>query len=122
MTNPFVLPAVVSTVRSEQSMHYSAQCVFSHFDNQVDVIGHQAVSVEEEGQPGLLPDEQEEYPVVVVVGTEGKLSIVAACEDVVEAAFDFNPQFSSHVWISFSDSTMVPGLRFAILPSFLVLQ
>jgi hypothetical protein len=70
-------------------MHYSSDCGFPTFDQKVDVIGHQTVSVKEERQFALLDCQESEQLLIVVVIVENALSIVAARHDVVQSAFHF---------------------------------
>jgi hypothetical protein len=64
-------------------------------DQQVHVIGHQAVSVEQERQPALLDFEQREKPLVVVIVLEDLLTIVATRNYVIET-LDFNAWLAGH--------------------------
>jgi len=64
-------------------MHHSAYCGLPTFHQQVDVIGHQTISVKKERQFDLLDLQEPEHLLIVVVVAENALSIVAAREDVV---------------------------------------
>ena len=54
------------------------------------MIGHEAVSVNEEWQSSLLDFEQREKLLVVIVTVKDLLSVIAARDYVIEAALDFN--------------------------------
>src|SRR4030095_5691863 len=77
-------------------MHHPADCGFSPFHQQMGVIWHQTVRIEEERQLSLLYCKEAEHPLIIIVIAENELSIVASRDDVVKRTFYFEPGFSSH--------------------------
>jgi len=90
VTHLSVFPIVVLAVAGQHAMHHSADWIFAAFDQQVNVVGHQAVGVEVEGQLRLLLGKQGKQLEIVILRAEDELSIVAARNDVVEAALEFD--------------------------------
>ena len=61
-----------------------AQGHLAGFDDQVDVVGHQAVGVELKAANGLiLPKDRQEFPVIVGIG-ENLLLVDAAVDHVID--------------------------------------
>ena len=89
MANFSVLAVMVLAVGRKQTLHDPADWIVSPFDQQVNVVGHQAVSVEVKRQPVFLAGEQREKLTVVFVQPEDRPTIVTASADVVEPAFNF---------------------------------
>src|SRR5262245_44763604 len=60
MAHSSIASIIVVTVTSQQPMHDLADVVFLSFDQEVKVVGHQAVGIKEEWEPSLLPCQQRE--------------------------------------------------------------
>jgi hypothetical protein len=69
----------------------------------MNVVGHQAISVEKEGKLGLLALENTGEPKVVIMGSENLSTIIAARDDMIESAADFYPWFARHGGAEFID-------------------
>ena len=67
MPDLLVLPVMVLAVGSEHSLHNAAKGVILHFDEQVKVIGHEAICVEKEGKLRFLLSENIREPEIVIV-------------------------------------------------------
>ena len=85
-----IFPIVVLSVTRQHSLHDAANRICLTLDQQVHMIGHEAVSVNEEWQSSLLDFEQREKLLVVIVAVKDLLSVIAARDYVIEAALDFN--------------------------------
>ena len=62
----------------------------------MNVVWHQAISVEIEGKFGFLLLEQAGELEVVIVGPENLSTIIPAGDDVIEPSSDFDPWFPRH--------------------------
>jgi hypothetical protein len=62
----------------------------------MDVIRHQAVGVEIEGQFGSLLLEDAGESEVIIVRSKDLSAIIPARDDVIEATADFDPGFTRH--------------------------
>jgi hypothetical protein len=89
-----VLAIVILAIGGEEPLHHPADVVILSFDEQMNVIGHQAVGVKIEGQLGLLLGKLKEELAIVVVRAEDELTIVATGDDVIEAALDLDSRFA----------------------------
>jgi hypothetical protein len=89
-----VLAIVILAVGCQQPLHDSADGVLLSLDQQMNVIGHEAVGVEVEREPGFLMSELNEESVVIIVGTEDELAVIAASDDVIEPALDLDSRFA----------------------------
>ena len=58
------------------------------------MVGHQAIGVKVEREPGPLIGELEKEPAVIVIRFEDELAIIASGDDVVEPALDFESRLS----------------------------
>jgi hypothetical protein len=103
VTRLSVLAIVILAISGQESLHDPADGVILPLDQQMDVIGHQAVRIKVEGQPRFLVAELEEEFAVVVVRSKDELAIVASCDDVVEPSLDFESRLahrgSSLSWV-----------------------
>ena len=80
-----VVAAVVALgVGDEQALHDPADRRLAGADQQMDVVGHEAVAVELERLPLLQVGEGLEEGGVVVVVEEDRCAVVAAVDDVVD--------------------------------------
>ena len=97
MTDLLVLSIVILTVTGEQSVHHATDRTVQHFRQQVDLIGHEAVSVQVEGPLSFLALEKSEKSEIVMLGAENAPAIIAPGDDVVESASYFNSRFPCQV-------------------------
>jgi hypothetical protein len=97
-----VLAIVILAIGGQESLHDPADGVILSFDEQMNVIGHQAVGIEVEREPRFLVGELQEQLAIVVVRSEDELAIVASSDDVVEPSLDFESRLahcaSSLLW------------------------
>jgi len=63
-------------------------------DEQMNVIRHQAIGVKMERQFGLLMSELNEKLLIVVIGPEDELAVIAASDDVIEPALNFESRLA----------------------------
>lgn len=92
----FVLAIVILAVARQHSLHDSADRIVLHFDQEVHVVGLQAVGVQIERQLLFLLRDDAGEPDVIVVRTEDLSSIIAAADDVIETSADLDPWFAGH--------------------------
>jgi hypothetical protein len=64
------------------------------FDEQMNVIRHQAVGIKVEREPRLLVGELQEQFAAVGIRSEDELAIVASGDDVVEPSLDFESRLA----------------------------
>jgi len=62
----------------------------------MNMVWHQAISVEIEGKFGFLLLKQAGGLEVIIVGPENLSTIIAASDDVIESPCDFDPWFPGH--------------------------
>jgi hypothetical protein len=62
----------------------------------MNMVWHQAISVEIEGKFGFLLLKQAGELDVIIVGPENLSTIIAASDDVIESPRDFDPWFPGH--------------------------
>jgi hypothetical protein len=77
-------------------MHDATDWSCLSLDQQVHMIGHQAVSIEEEWQSTLLNFKEGKKLLIVIRRVEDPASIVAARDHMIETAFDINSRFARH--------------------------
>ena len=77
-------------------MHDPANAVRLSLDQQVDVIGHQAIGIKEEWKIGLLHRQQREELLIVSGRIEYLPAIIAASNNVIETTLDFNTCSAGH--------------------------
>lgn len=77
-------------------MHYATDWIVATLSQQVNVIRHQAIRVQVERQPGLLRFEQPKQLVIILIGAEYELAIIASRDYVIQSAFDFDSRPSRH--------------------------
>ena len=92
----FVRAVVILAVAGEHSLHDSTDWVVLHLDQQVNVVGHQAIGIQIERQLQFLLLKNAGEPEIVVVRAECLSAIVPASDDVVEPSADLNARFSWH--------------------------
>jgi len=73
-----------------QGLHDLTDRIVLHLSEQMDVVGHQAVSVEIEGTLRFLVLEREQKLKIVIVRSEYAPAIILASDDVVEPTAYFN--------------------------------
>jgi hypothetical protein len=95
---------VILAVRSKEPLHEPADGVPPPLDEQMNVIGHQAVSIKVERDFGLLVGELKKEFSIVVVRAENELAIVTTSDDVIKPALDFEPR-SAHIFTSLTRRT-----------------
>ncbi len=86
MTDLLVLSIVILTVTGEQTVHNATDRVVKHLNKQMDVVRHQAISVEVERPLAFLGLEKSQKLKVVIEGAENRSAIVAARNDVIQPA------------------------------------
>lgn len=67
VTGLSVLAIVILAIGGQESLHDPADGVIAPFDEQMDVIGHQAIGIEVEREPRFLVSELEEEFAVVLI-------------------------------------------------------
>ena len=77
-------------------MHDPADPIVLHLDQKMNVVWHQAISIEKEGKFGFLLLEDGGELEVVVVRSEYLSTIIPSRDDVIEPSPDFDPWFSRH--------------------------
>jgi hypothetical protein len=75
---------VISTESGQQGLHQQTDRIVPHLCKQVDMIGHQAVSVEIKGTLSFLAFEQGQKLKIVIVRSENALAIIPTGDEVVE--------------------------------------
>ncbi len=91
------MAAVVALgVGDQEALHQSADGGVEGADQEVDVVGHEAVAVELEGAGTLKVAEGVEEGNVVAIGVEDGGAVVAAVDDVVDEAITDRSQGSWH--------------------------
>jgi hypothetical protein len=96
MSDLLVLSIVVLTVCGEHAMHNTTDGIVLHLSQEMDMIRHQAVSVEVEGTLGFLVLEKTEKLKIVILRTEDAPPIISAGDDVIESASYFDSRFPCH--------------------------
>src|SRR5215510_5247689 len=96
MTDSVIAPIVVLAVSRQEPVHNSADCVRLSLNQQVDVIDHQAVSIQVEWELAFLRRQQRKKLFIVGGRIEYPLAIVAASNNVIEATRNFSARSSSH--------------------------
>jgi hypothetical protein len=102
-----VFPVIILAVPGQQPVHYPPDGVRFPLDQQVHVIGHQAVGVEEERELLFLCGQKREEPGVVFRRAENVLPVVPARDNVIKSTLDLDPCFACHVWSKFYRRTGV---------------
>src|SRR5262249_1678830 len=92
----FSRPFTILAVTGEHSLHDTADLVITLLYQEVNVVRHQAISVKVEQKLRFLNRQDGGQLDLVVSGTEDLLAIIAARDDVVEAARYFDPRFPGH--------------------------
>ena len=77
-------------------MHDPAQEIVLHLDQKMNVVWHQAISVQKEGKFGFLLLEDGGELEVVIVRPEYLSTIIPSSDDVIESSPDFDSWFSRH--------------------------
>ena len=90
MPDPGVLAVVVLAVAGQHSLHDAANRIVLHLDQKMNVVGHQTVSIEIEGQLQFLLLKNAGEPDVVVVRVEYLSAIIPTSNDVIEPSHDFD--------------------------------
>jgi len=96
VANLLVLSIVKLAVAGQHPLHDSRDRIVAHLDQQMKMVRHEAVSVQIEGQSGFLLLEYFEKSEIVGVGAEDLSAIIAARNDVIEAASQFDAWFPGH--------------------------
>ena len=76
-------------VRNKQALHDAADRTVSRSDQQMDVIAHQAISVQVERHAFLQIGHRLEECAIVSVAVEHRLAVVAAVDDVVHKTIGY---------------------------------
>ena len=100
-TLPDVAAAVVAAVVAlgvgdEQALHDPADRSLQGADQQVDVVGHQAIAIELERPPLLQVGERFEERGVILVVEEDRGAVVAAVDDMVDESVTDRSKWSGH--------------------------
>ena len=105
-----VAAMVALGVRDEEALHQSADRGLERADQEVDVVGHEAVAVERE-RPSLLQiaDRPEESSVVLVI-VEHRGAVVAPVDDVVDEVVVDGTQGARH-----GDGAKTQGIVLTVL-------
>src|SRR5437660_9664001 len=86
MAHPPITAVVVVTVTSQEAVHNLPNVICLSFDQEMKMVCHQAIGVEEERQTDLLPSQQRKELVIVSRRIEYPAAIVTAREHVIETA------------------------------------
>ena len=96
MSHLSIFPVVVLTKTRQDAMHDAADRVRLSLDQQVHVVRHQTISVKKEWQPALLHLKQREELQVIDRVVEDNLAIIAASDQVIKTALDFDARLPGH--------------------------
>lgn len=91
-----VAPVVPLAVSRQHTLHYSPDRLLSPLDEQMNVIGHQAVSIDKETCLLFLSCEKREKFQVVFVVVKDILTIVTPRDDVIQTTLDLQPSLPCH--------------------------
>lgn len=91
-----VLPVIVLAVAGQHPVHDPPHRLRLPLDQQMNVVGHQAVRVDVEPKLPFPGAEQGQELVMIVGGVEDVLAVVPANDQMVKPAFDFEPRSSCH--------------------------
>jgi hypothetical protein len=94
VTRLSMLAIVILAIGGQESLHNPADGVILPFDQQMNVIGHQAVGIKVEREPRFLVGELKQEFAAVVVRSKDELAIVASSDYVVETALDFESRLA----------------------------
>ena len=96
MPGAMILSVVVLTVRRKKPLHDHPDRVRPAFDQQVYVVGHQAIGIKEERKACFLFFKQREELFVVFRRMEDVLPRVTACDQMIKPAICLDPRFPRH--------------------------
>jgi len=91
-----VLAIVILAVAGQHSLHYAADWSVLHLDQQMYVIGHQAIGVKVEGEFRFLLCKKVNEPQMIIVGAEYLTAIIPASDDVIEPSAYFDSWSPGH--------------------------
>ena len=91
-----MLAVVVLAVAGQHSLHDAANRIVLHLNQKMNVVGHQTVGIEIEGQLRFLLLKNAGEPDVVVVRAEYLSAIIPSSNDVIEPSPDFDTRLSRH--------------------------
>src|SRR5438552_15936951 len=77
-------------------MHDAANRVRLPLDQQVHVIGHQAIGVKKNGNRLFWISRSWEEFLIVIIAIEDRLTVIAARDDVIKTTLDFHSRLPSH--------------------------
>jgi hypothetical protein len=96
VADPKIAAIVVLTVTRQEPVHDPANRVRLSLNQQVNVISHQAVSMQKEREFSLLHREQRQELLIVRGRIEYLPAIIAASNDVIKTTLDFGAFSSGH--------------------------
>lgn len=96
VTDFSVFTIVVLTVTGQHPMHDAPDGVRLPLNQQMHVIGHEAVGVEKEWQSLLLSFQERKELLIISLIVEDSLPIITARDDVIEATFQLKAWESRH--------------------------
>jgi len=97
MSYVLVSSIVITAVSAEDSLHYLSDRLGLAFKQQMNVVGHQTVSVEKERRADLLFEEKGEKLVSVFRRMKDLLAVVASGDQMIKPARNLNPKSPSHI-------------------------
>jgi hypothetical protein len=96
MTDMLVAAVIILAVACQHTLHDIAYRLSLSLDQQMQVIRHQAIGIEEEAGLGLLFGQKLEELSVVICGMEDVAPVIAATHDMVKPSRDLNSRLSRH--------------------------
>jgi hypothetical protein len=96
MINTLVPAIVILAIPGQHPLHNVPDGLSLPLDQQVNVVRHQTVSVEEKGRAVLLFCQQREEFQKVIVTVKDVLPVIAARYYMIETALNLGSQLSSH--------------------------
>src|SRR5205823_5700596 len=107
MSRPPISTVVVLTVSRQKAMHYLPDVVRPPLDQQVDMIGHQAIRIQVKRQFLLLHRQlRNEFP-MVLHRMKNIPAINPTCYNVIQTTLDLKSRFPGHTFPSSYHQTTI---------------
>lgn len=92
-----VFTVIIPAVSAEDALHYAADRLRLAFEQQVNVVRHQAERVDEEWRAGFLLGDKCEKPKSILVSMENILPVISAGNNMIKAALNLDPKLPRHM-------------------------
>jgi hypothetical protein len=96
MTDGPVSSVKVHRIALIDPLKYFGKGRLSHLDQEMDMVGHQYISIEEKGITVLVSFQKLEVFLVIGEAPKDFLPLIAPCDDVIEGSLKLNPGLSCH--------------------------